>query len=324
MSVEKWTHIIIILLLATLIISCGSEEEISSGNIEEEPDLVNQMISIAEQNSLNKNSIDWTSSRTAIHEKLENLGFRSAVIELLQILDDSHSFYLFPDGNQSISFSTIQCLKGMNMFDVGNDSIGYLSIGAFSGTDEQALKFVDDLQLVIERQDGPEIKCWVIDLSNNSGGNMYPMIAAMGPIIGDGPLGYFIDADGNELEWGYDTDGSYIQNTMNKVTRLSKPYVMKSSGYKIAVIIDKITASSGEAAAISLKGEENTLFIGNATCGLSTANQNFNLSNGGSFVLTVSTMSDRNKNIYGGPVQPDIIENRPSEIQRLIIEFTAQ
>ena len=312
-----------LIMLCFVLMACSEDDPVENIKAEER-DLINQMISIAEQNSLNKNTIDWSQARSSVVEKLEQDGFRLAVIRLLQILGDSHSFYLSPDGNQSIIFSQIQCVSNFNMFDMSNDSIGYLRIDGFSGTDEQALKFVDDLQLIIERQDGPGIVGWVIDLSKNTGGNMYPMIAAMGPIIGDGVLGYFIDADGNELEWGYDTDGSYVGDVSNKVTSLSKPYEIKSTDYKIAVITDGVTASSGEAAAISLKGADDVLFIGSATCGLSTANQNFNLSNGGSFVLTVSTMSDRNKTKYGNKVDVDIVETRPSEIEKRVISFFSQ
>jgi len=57
---------------------------------------------------------------------------------------------------------------------------------------------------------------------------------------------------------------------------------------------------------ISFIGRSNTRSFGEQTCGLSTANAAFALNTSGTLILTVSTMADRNKQIYGSTVEPDI------------------
>jgi hypothetical protein len=39
---------------------------------------------------------------------------------------------------------------------------------------------------------------WIVDLRGNSGGDMWPMVAGLGPIIGDGVLGAFVAPDGRK------------------------------------------------------------------------------------------------------------------------------
>jgi hypothetical protein len=63
--------------------------------------------------------------------------------------------------------------------------------------------------------------------------------------------------------------------------------------------------SSGEAIAISFIGRENTISMGSSTCGLSTANALFNLSDNSALILSVAYMADRNKIPYGIPITPD-------------------
>src|SRR5687768_15484425 len=74
---------------------------------------------------------------------------------------------------------------------------------------------------------------------------------------------------------------------------------------KVAVLVDNGVASSGEATFIAFRKRANTRSFGVATCGLSTANRGFVLSDGALLNLTVSVMADRAKTKYGDQVQPD-------------------
>ena len=135
---------------------------------------------------------------------------------------------------------------------------------------------------------------------------MWPMLAGIGPILGVGVAGYFIDPNNNETSWLYQ-NGSSVVGASN-VTTLANAYKLIQENPKVAVLIDQRTASSGEAIAISFVGRPKTkLFGSTATCGLSTANSAFPLSNSALLILTVSFMADRNKNKFGIPVPPDEI-----------------
>ena len=88
----------------------------------------------------------------------------------------------------------------------------------------------------------------------------------------------------------------------------------------MAVLIGPEIGSSGEAVVISFIGRENTRSFGSATCGLSTANSGFKLSDNSTLFLTVSYMADRNLNQYGGKVLPDE-EASPQEIIQKAVDW---
>lgn len=44
------------------------------------------------------------------------------------------------------------------------------------------------------------IKAWIVDLRLNDGGAMAPMLAGTAPVLGDGPLGGFVDYAGHAQE----------------------------------------------------------------------------------------------------------------------------
>ncbi|HEY1056102.1 MAG TPA: hypothetical protein VGE24_13240 [Emticicia sp.] len=79
-------------------------------------------------------------------------------------------------------------------------------------------------------------------------------------------------------------------------------------------------ASSGEAIA----ARPDTKFFGMSTCGLSTANQNINMPDGAILYLTVSTMADRTKKMYGKKVTPDVEDPNQTRYIQQAIEWLKQ
>lgn len=130
------------------------------------------------------------------------------------------------------------------------------------------------------------------------------MIAGLGPIIGEsGVIGHFIDPFGVTQAWEYRDgasrlDGRVLQS-VTSAYRLLKPQP------KVAVLQNTTIASSGEATLIAFRQRPNTRSFGGATCGFSTANQGFPMSDGGLLILTTSTMADRNKTMFGDRIIPD-------------------
>jgi C-terminal processing protease CtpA/Prc len=74
---------------------------------------------------------------------------------------------------------------------------------------------------------------------------------------------------------------------------------------RVAVLTDNLVASSGEAVVVSFRGRPNTRSFGSATCGLSTANSGFRLSDGATLQLTTASMADRTRVNYGVSIAPD-------------------
>ena len=64
---------------------------------------------------------------------------------------------------------------------------------------------------------------------------------------------------------------------------------------------------------IAFRDRSDARSFGVATCGLTTGNQSFFLSDGASLILTVSTMADRSLKAYGGVLVPDEVIDDPAQ-----------
>lgn len=240
-----------------------------------------EVYNIAHTNSINRYDIDWAALRQQMIDAESDLGFVAGLRTLLRNLADNHSFYQTATG-QYIGESNADCSgDGFDLSALPKD-IGYVRVEAFSGSQPEGEVLAASIQSQIREQDSPNIKSWVVDLSYNLGGNMYPMIAGLGPFYTQDTLGYFIDPDGEEISWGYKGNGSRVNRDYSIITQVADPYTIIDPAKKLVVLVDNPTASSGEAAAISFAGRSNTLLLGRPSCGLSTANSAFDISNGGS------------------------------------------
>ncbi len=193
--------------------------------------------------------------------------------------------------------------------------IAYLSMPDFSSGDPAMItRFADSLQALIAALDTKQTTGWVLDLRENTGGNCWPMLAGIGPLLGKGVCGYFIDRDGeNGSAWSYRNGGSYQGGS--RIAEISgRPYRLKNPHSHIAVLTGPSTASSGEVTTIAFRGRKNTRSFGQPTAGYSTTNTNIMLPDGAMLLLTVSVYADRNRNIYGDEVIPDaVIEKETTE-----------
>ena len=84
---------------------------------------------------------------------------------------------------------------------------------------------------------------------------------------------------------------------------------------RVAVLLDNGVASSGEVIAISFIGRANTKSFGSATCGSTTSNEPYTLSDNSTLYLTTAYLADRNKKIFGIPVQPDVTSTNEAIVQ---------
>lgn len=307
--------------LAALLMACSASDHpasptapvdsLSAGAI-----YVKAMMDVMQAHSINRRTINWSSFRTQVLAGIPagaNVGATFPAIRVaLTLLGDNHSFYTSAGGS-NISGSSLSCSASTvtGVPAMGAD-LGYVRVTAFSGTAAQALAFTDSIQSAIKAADGGRVRGWIVDLRGNTGGNMWPMIAGIGPILGTGTAGHFIDPDGAVMSWGYTGTASQLDGAVMQVA--SAPHTVSSSAPKVAVLIDQRVGSAGEAVAVAFKQRANTRFFGTATCGASTANMDYRLSDGALLHLTQSVMADRTKQMYGGPLQPDEMITDVSEV----------
>lgn len=182
--------------------------------------------------------------------------------------------------------------------------IGYISVPGFGSTNDSAMTvFAQNIQDLIRELDSKNtIRGWIVDLRKNTGGNMYPMIAGLGPFLKKGILGYFVRGK-HKNPW-------YLSGKGNRAWSggavVPAAYTLKDPRSKIAVLVGPRTASSGEFTTISFIGQSHTKLFGQPTAGYTTANSSFRLSDGSTLLLATTYAADRKKHHHIGRIIPDV------------------
>lgn len=305
----------ILFLILILSISCSKDEITISS---EANAFLDNLLTIMENRSIKKHEIDWNDFRNQVYQRAGNAQEVEETYEAIRLaltlLGDNHSSFKKTDGSWLWGTTDISCTIEDFTRPTLPDNIGYISIRISSGlNNEEQVAYAQDIQMAIKEEDNANLSGWIVDLRGSGGGNMYPALAGIGPILGVGTAGFFIDADGRQSTWGY-SNGASLYNATPFV-EVPNPYELINPKPKVAVLLDNGVASSGEAIAISFIGRENTKSFGTPTCGLSTANRAFDLNHNTTLILTTDYMADRYKNKYGLHIDPDVESNENNIVQ---------
>ena len=204
--------------------------------------------------------------------------------------------------------------------------IGYIRIPWVVGSPEKLDAYIIRVQAQIEARDKPALKGWLVDLRGNMGGNMWPMLVGVGPVLGEDTLGYSVDANNTKTAWRYKKGRALADGDVEAET--AHYYTLKSANPVVAVLTDTLTASSGEAVAVAFKARKHTRSFGAGTCGVSTGRNRFYLSDGSAILLTTAVFADRRLVRYGHSIAPDEplkpIEVVPRAIRWIREEYKAK
>ncbi|GER86279.1 hypothetical protein KDW_04410 [Dictyobacter vulcani] len=181
--------------------------------------------------------------------------------------------------------------------------IGYLDLPGLMGSQEQAIEYAQLTQQLIREID-PSNPCgWVIDLRRNTGWNMWPMVAGLGPIVGEGEWLTFVASQEQQMAFYRDGQAGISPDTV--LVNVERPYHLKHPRPPVAVLTSQLTSSSGEFTALMFRGLPRTRSFGEPTQGVPTANEHKNLSDGAALILTTALGADRTGQTYDSPLIPD-------------------
>jgi carboxyl-terminal processing protease len=238
---------------------------------------------------------------------------------ILKNLGDNHSFLQTAEDNKKWSnIKTDNNKKAIPYakYELLDNQFGYIQMFGFSsGNNGEGTAFADSLHKIISFLDkSTALKGWIVDLRDNTGGNCWPMLAGIGPILGEGVAGYFTIPNKSKKPWEY-KKGASMENNIQK-TKVSQTIIYKTKNdLPIAVLSSERTASSGEVTLVSFKNHPRAKVFGEPSGGYSTGNQNYMMSDSSQLVLTVSVYADRKENLYGSNVPPDELVKNPEKIR---------
>jgi C-terminal processing protease CtpA/Prc len=273
-------------------------------------------LDIIQENALNSPKVDWGKVRPKMLKAAKDAKSPADTYKFIQYilgaLSDRHSFFMTPDAAEKMNDSTAaDYIAPTGKLIEGQ--LGYVAVFGFAAQKEEEInKYADEIQKIIIDLSDQAICGWIVDLRFNSGGNMWPMVAGLGALIGEGKLGAFKNAKNQTTDWYYRDGQSWAGE--NPLARVSHPeFVLDPDEIPVAVLIGSQTASSGEATTISFRGRPNTQFFGKPSAGLTTSNQGYVLSDGALIFLTTAIEVDRTGQEYGGSIVPDVATLNPEQ-----------
>jgi C-terminal processing protease CtpA/Prc len=234
------------------------------------------------------------------------------VIEAIGGTDPSHggrkwgNYLLFPNGSVTV---TVRSLTSPDARQIPLEDSPYPNempfypAGHRIGTDIGYLDVRNSLELnvrenrrrlsaAIERVESSEVCGWIVDLRRNFGGNMWPALQALRPILGDENPGFTVGKTGR-TEWA-------IHARAN-----ANDFRLHASNPPVAVLTSHLTGSAGEATAVAFRGRDLTRTFGESTGGRSTSNEPFRLPDGALMLVATALNADRTGKTYEGRIAPD-------------------
>ncbi len=292
---------VLLLVFFSLFISCKVP---NTNNMSPEAEkYLKEVLTLLKKESVNRYKINWDKFEDKVFRVAKNSqtikDTYPAVNYAVALLKDNHSYFAQTiQENENSEEKPLPTLED----EKTPVNIGYIRIPFCIGNEIQTEQYIKSITDKIDQQNNLLIIGWIIDLRDNFGGNMWPMMASIGSFLDSGTQGYFFDADNKSSEWRFEEGKVYSDTT---ILAENKHNISLFGKNRIAVLINNKTASSGEAMTVLLKGYDNAKIFGIPTFGVSTGCESFTLSDGSRINLATSVFADRNRRKYGASIVPD-------------------
>lgn len=267
---------------------------------------------LLQAHALNASKVDWRAALERAEATAASSGRQSsldlALWQLLGALQDGHSQYQSPSaakayqapadagGLNAPTFRVLPAKAGeaplveLLSFPSSDPAVGEQQAWALSQALAQALPQA-------HQAGRASVPCGlIVDLTQHHGGNMWPGLIGLNTLLPEGPLAYFVKAD-----------GSREAITVPPLNGASDALAAKQPVQALAVLIGPGTASAGEFIAVALQAHPKTRSFGMPSTGLTTGNQLFELKHsGGLIAVAVSKLARVNGRVIDGAIEPDV------------------
>ena len=228
-----------LLLLGLAVASAQSVSEKASPATSTATAYLNQVLDLMQKNALHSSEIDWPAVRREALKRAEGaqstVDTYPAIFYALTQLKEHHSFLRQPDTlseadkkRSDTAFKEIvapfikqfpkppdspfreRTEPAGHLLHISDHTVAYVvipqCIGKHSKWEDNPpdfQRFADSLHSIAAGLESSHPVGWIIDLRGNVGGNMWPMLAGIGFVLGEGNLGSFLSPDGSETPWFY-------------------------------------------------------------------------------------------------------------------------
>ena len=290
-----------------------SAEEITPDADGETPSAyVEHALDLLERFHMNREQVDWDAMRNAVtvlsaHAQTPR-DTHSALRAAVVAMGDNHGYLYIPRPRQQASGQPGKeaAVPPMPEGEALDGDIGYLMLPRLTtvgGNEKVGTQYRELLIQTLEGLDSSARCGWVLDLRKNGGGNMWPMLNGLDPLLGDGPFGFFVGIEGRAA-WVRTQDAIASQGG-GEVDTGEPQYALANAAAPVAVLFGPRTASTGEMVAVAFAGRESSRSFGARSANYTTAVRPFELSDGAVLGVTSSKVAYRNGTVIEGPLVPD-------------------
>jgi len=309
-------------VVASVIALCIYDDRLPQGAAIE---IGSRAVTIIEENAVGLTPTTWEPARKAVMEHIGKVRSRKELYAQLRIalqtLDDNqHSFALTQrdwrsyvqaaEGKTDESLSKSGALAEVQPLDEVSGIIE-IRVPPFMAVapDMQWLyaeRLASAVTATVELPISPSRLCGVIvDLRETGGGNSIPASWVLGrALLGHSNVRY---RDRSGLEVLLDQDavrrGLNVRDLSTSLDQVHK----RLQGLPLAVLVGPHTVSASEAIAAMLWSSPAAVLVGQRTAGMTTANNIFELPDGGVLALAVYRFVDPQGKAVKGPLVPDVL-----------------
>jgi carboxyl-terminal processing protease len=268
------------------------------------------------QHHRNSGKVNWTEILAVVRPMLAGadnpVDTYPAIRTVLTALGERHSFLVAPSSIQArevtpISNPSAAPDAASPTRILVNGNIGVLRLPALNTLGSQGATlgtaYTSAARASLSDLDKSDLCGWIVDLRDNGGGNMWPMLNGLDPLLGAAPFGFFVRTDGSTQTWL--RSGGNVFPAAEGGPQASPAFALRHASAPLAVLIGPRTGSSGEMVAIALIGRQGVRVFGNNSAGLTTGNKVYPLTDGAALVITEVSVRDRTGKDYSGPILPD-------------------
>lgn len=214
-------------------------------------------ITFVREHALESDRIDWIAviERSPPDETIDSI--HVVIRELLSQLVDYHGTFLSAD--EARQLDAMGLATGSISVALLDNSTGYIQMPGFIGADELTGRdFAESVSAQIAALADRVKAGWILDLRQNRGGNMWPMLSALKALLGDASPGSFRPRNGSVAPWKIEATKSTSKRDLTHS--------------KVAVLLSELTASAGKALAVCFHARPKTKSFGSPTAGRATGN----------------------------------------------------
>jgi len=277
--------------------------------------LVDELTELVESQSLGpRDPAEYELAKRRLHEQLKPEGARidrkglyATARALLGTLDtDGHSLLLSRQQMQSWGSSTQPAAASRaavaSVQDTAAGAVLVVRPPQATFTDlKPTLEYAQLLRQQIVGEMARKPPCaLVVDLTDQRGGNAWPVLAAFSGLFTDKNLAKTVDRNGVRkpvVDVGY----------LDKISPQAESALRTFAGQPFAVVLGPRTASSGEMLAVALRGEPAVRWFGRPSFGATTINRSPMLADGAILLLTYARYAVGDANPIRGKLVPDVL-----------------